>query len=345
MLNSVVEKAKRLNLGECSHGRNLCSHSGRRNPLFVTDSETDLPTRDFSATRGGFTSDTTPSGGGAGSHTSDFGPTPSQASVTHIPSPPGFDCSQDDPLSRTPLTVCGSPGAQTLAAVKQEAIRDRSLARTSGRTTVKSKTPRRRIARRGKIMREEYFEGMSWTRVFVSGPLDPEHNPYKFSCLICKDNVSIHTKSPREILRHYSSERHLRKDQRWSYKYLSVTDTITGIVKHRVRGKDGKLLTPYQLELELPNFIDAVLVDFGDRMPFFRGLHGRTARCHHLTRQQSSSTDLWINEGSFLPVFEDISIFRSLWSNLGSVMGLEASFLGFNWGKERLLVSTFDLVR
>ena len=58
MLDSVVEKAKRLNLGECSHGLNLCSHSGRRNPLFVTDSETDLPTRESSTTRGGFTSDT-----------------------------------------------------------------------------------------------------------------------------------------------------------------------------------------------------------------------------------------------------------------------------------------------
>ena len=191
-------------------------------------------------------------------------------------------------------------------------------------------------------MREEYFEGMSWTRVFVSGPLDPEHNPYKFYCLIC-NNVSIYTKGPREILRDYSSERHVRKDQRWRYEYLSVTDTITGIVKLRVRGKDGKLLTPYELELELPNFIDAVLVDIGDRMPFYEDY---MAGQRDVTTTPDNKVRIQICVlGSFLPVFGDISIFRGLWSNLGSVMGHEASFLGFNWGKERLSVSTFDLVR
>ena len=209
MLNSVVEKTSRLNLGGCSHDRNPRTLSGRRNPLFVTDSETDFPTRESSTSRGGFTSDTAQSDGGAGSNTSGPGHTLSQASVTHIPSPPGFGCSQGDSRSHTPLTVCESPGAQTLEALKQEAIRDRSAAQPSRRPAVRSNIPRRKISRGGKIMREEYFEGMSWTRVFVSGPLDPEHNPYKFYCLKCKDNVSIYTKGPREILRHYSSERHL----------------------------------------------------------------------------------------------------------------------------------------
>ena len=100
----------------------------------------------------------------------------------------------------------------------------------------------------------------------MSEPLVPVHNSYEFYCLICKYNVSIYTKGPREVLRHYSSERHMRKDQRRRYEYLSVTDTVTATVKHRVRGKDW---TPYQLELELPKFNNAVLVDIGDKMPCY----------------------------------------------------------------------------
>ena len=127
------------------------------------------------------------------------------------------------------------------------------------------------------------------------------------------------------------------------YEYLFVTDTITGIVKHRVRGKDGKLLTLYQLERELPKFFDAVLVDIGDRMPFYEdymaGQRDVTTTPDNRVRVQICVL------GFFLPVFGDISVFRGLWSNLGSVMGHEASFLGFNCRKERLSVSTFDFVQ
>ena len=40
-------------------------------------------------------------------------------------------------------------------------------------------------------------------------------------------------------------------------------------MQHQVRGKDGKVLTPYQLELELPHFIGAELVDIGEKLPFY----------------------------------------------------------------------------
>ena len=117
---------------------------------------------------------------------------------------------------------------------------------------------------------------------------------------------------------------------------MSVTDTITGVVKHRIRVKDGKLLTPYQMKLGLPKFIDAILFDIEDKMPFYEDyLAGQ--------RNVVNSPDNMVRVqicvlASFLPVFCDISVFRGLWSNLGIVMGHEASFLGFIWGKERLSV-------
>ena len=54
-------------------------------------------------------------------------------------------------------------------------------------------------------MKEEYFEGMVWTRTFVSGPVDPKWNPYKFYCQICKGNISIYGKGARAILRRYAT--------------------------------------------------------------------------------------------------------------------------------------------
>ena len=47
---------------------------------------------------------------------------------------------------------------------------------------------------------------------------------------------------------------HLRKDQRWRFEYLSKVDPIIRKTIHQVKGKDGKVLTPYQLDLEDPKF-------------------------------------------------------------------------------------------
>ena len=59
---------------------------------------------------------------------------------------------------------------------------------------------RRRVpGRSGKIMKEAYFKGIQWTRTFVTGPLDPEHNKHKFYCQICKANVSISQRAPERL--------------------------------------------------------------------------------------------------------------------------------------------------
>ena len=118
-------------------------------------------------------------------------------------------------------------------------------------------------------MEEAYFKGIKWTKIFVTGALDPIRNKHTLYCQICKANVSIKSKGGREIIRHYQSDSHLRKDQRWRFEYLAKTNEITGVTSHEVRGRDGHVLTPLELEREKPLFIDAPLVDIGDKYPFF----------------------------------------------------------------------------
>ena len=67
---------------------------------------------------------------------------------------------------------------------------------------------------------------------------------------------------------HHATERHLRKDQHWRYEHLAVEDPVTHVVHHHVRGRDGKLFSPLELEAELPNFIDVELKDIGAKLPF-----------------------------------------------------------------------------
>ena len=182
-------------------------------------------------------------------------------------------CSRTDVRSAGDHFQVDSPGAQTLAALKNEAIAEKSKPRSqkklrkgSSRDTGKGN---HRVPRGCKIMKEAYFKGMEWTKTFVSGPVDPRWNRNKFYCQVCKGNISIYGRGAREILRHHATERHLRKNQRWRYEHLSVEDPITKAVKHYVRGRDGRLLTPYELELKLPKFMDAELVDIGEKLPFY----------------------------------------------------------------------------
>ena len=170
--------------------------------------------------------------------------TPSRASEVQFLSPPLPGCSRDDPRSATPLMAGDCPGAQTLAELKREAALRKGKKSSKRSSKTESKRLTKAVWRSNKVMREELFEGMNWTRTFVSGPMDPVWNPYKLYCQICKGNVSIYGRGAKEILRHHSTERHLRRDQRWWYERLSVEDPVTGTMRHNVRGKNGRLLTP-----------------------------------------------------------------------------------------------------
>ena len=138
MLNSVVQRASRLNLG--SNTKSM-AHRPTRSVSGI-DTDTDVgsvsaitfdPHRDNSSI--GFTSE-------AESHP-DF-----QSSVT-LPTPPTVgDAGLIDPGSRTDSPAISSPGTQTLAAVRKEAINEQRQA--GKRVTARVKTsgqgrPRRRV--------------------------------------------------------------------------------------------------------------------------------------------------------------------------------------------------------
>ena len=190
--------------------------------------------------------------------------------------------SETDPLSLTPVTSLGirtstfradnatpSSGSGYSSTDYQPLS---ALGRTKDMETLPRSPPRKKtklLSKPGKVMKDAYFKGIQWTRTFVTGPVDPIHNKFKFYCMLCKTNVSIYSKGAMEILRHYKKEGHLRKDQKWRYVHLQETDSITGVITHQVRGKDGYVLTPFELERKKPRFIDATLIDAGGRYPFY----------------------------------------------------------------------------
>ena len=250
---------------------------------------------------------------------------------------------QIDLVSPVASTQPDSPGGQTLAALKAEAVSEKTKSGTRRRQSKKPTRPkgesRHRVPRACKIMKEAYFKGMEWTKTFVSGPVDPRWNPYKFYCQICKGNISIYGRGAREILRHHSTERHLRKDQRWRYEHLAIEDPVSGRVKHHVRGKDGRLLTPYELQLELPKFIGVELVDIGEKLPFYdeyaQGVDYMASSSDNRVRVQMSVL------GNYLRSYGDISTLRNLWRDVGVVVNHQSLFTDFDWSKERLSVSIF----
>ena len=173
---------------------------------------------------------------------------------------------------------------------------------------------------------------------FVSGPVDPKWSRHKIYCQICKCNVLIRSKGPKEILRHYATERHLRKDQRWRYEYLTIEDPLTQRPRYQVRGRYGKSLTNYQLQLELMHFIDCELVDIGDKLPFYEeamaGSNYMSSSPENLAKIQISIL------GHFLPLSGDIHVLRTLWQQIGVVVNHQALFSDVDWSTTRLSVSS-----
>ena len=341
VIESLIQKASQLRIGPEDDLENTLSKSGTRYPRRAGS----VSSGRHSDTSGAIRSD---------DNFSSIGYSYEGSDVAMIDAPPGtsggFSCGPHDLASSMDVLDAGSPETQTLAALKAEALGEKSK-RTRNRrgkitTKPQSSGARRKITRSCKIMKEAYFQGMEWTRTFVSGPMDPQWNPYKFYCQICKANISIYGKGAREILRHHTSEKHLRKDQRWRYEYLYTVDPVTRTKINHVRGQDGKLLTPYQLEMELPKFIDAPLVEIGKKLPFYdeymAGADYMSSSSGNRARVQLSVL------AKFLPFNGDIELLKSFWGDVGVIVNHQSLFTDFNWGEERLSVSSslfalFDL--
>ena len=106
---------------------------------------------------------------------------------------------------------------------------------------------------------------------------------------------------------------------------------------HQVRGKDGYILTPLQLEKEKPLFIDAPLVDIGDKFPFYDDYvatpGGKSNPDELRMTTQISSI------GTFVPRGGDLSLLRNLWTQFGVFTSHQGFFSDFDWRADILTVS------
>ena len=95
-----------------------------------------------------------------------------------IDAPPGtsggVSCGPHDPASDMGIPDADSLGTQTLAALKAEALgaKNKRTRNKRGKFTSKPQgsDTRRKITRSCKIMKEAYFQGMEWTRLWPDGP-------------------------------------------------------------------------------------------------------------------------------------------------------------------------------
>ena len=221
----------------------------------------------------------------------------------------------------------------TLSELREQPSTQKLQRKKSSKKTRKSKT----TPRRGVPMREEFFSKIGWTRSFISGPADTIHNPHMVWCHMCKKNFSVKTKGVVENLRHHRTEKHLRRDQRWRYEHLRSVDPVTGKIQHRVRGRNGKILSKVELAQELPKFIHTDFVDVGERFPFYEdNLKGSTTAL--VTPQSRSKTQICL-VGDFIQRQGDLTVLRNLWSGVGSFTDYQAAFHDFDWSDERITVS------
>ena len=246
---------------------------------------------------------------------------------------------QDDPSQAGFESAEQSSLDATLSELRTQTSPAPPLASSSG----KAPKRKRRKQTRGVPMREEFFSKIGWTRSFISGPADPLHNPYMVWCHICKKNISVKTKGTLEILRHHRTEKHLRRDQRWRYEHLKGVHSVCKKVQHRVRGRNGKILSEIELAKEMRHFMHVELVDIGERFPFYDDFIKGTSTTL-VTPESRAKTQIHLI-GNFVQQLGDIGMLRKLWSQIGSLTNYQISYCDFDWGEERISVSSLLSLR
>ena len=172
---------------------------------------------------------------------------------------------------------------------------------------------------------------------FVTGPLDPAHNQHKFYCQLCKANVSIYSKGAREIIRHSQGESHLRKDHRWRFKHLSVTDKKNWNYQTSSPRKGRSCTHSPGVRKEKPLFTNAPLVDVGEKFPFCDNYIANSGNQQTTEDKRASAQTALI--GSFVPHEGNIHLLQTLWSRVGEYMNHRDQFSPFDWRSATLTVS------
>ena len=259
MLNSVVTRASQLSIRDSPTMRKTQMHRPLSVRSCTTGSEGDLTSFGIDDVGRDIDSRGTTSGGDFWGD-EDTGNCSSRLSTMQVPWPHVPGSSRTDLIGTPTSGACESPGNQTLAELKQEASKAKNKSRKKPTTKGKVKNPRRAVTRSSRILRDELLDEMPWAFTFVSGPMDPRWNPYKYYFQICKGNVSI----------------------------------------------------------------------------YGRGVKVPTCRPLRKIRIQISILR------HFLPSVGDLGLLRGLWKDVGVVVNHQTLFSDFNWGKERLSVSSFD---
>ena len=94
--------------------------------------------------------------------------------------------------------------------------------------------------------------------------------------------------------------------------------------QHRVRGRNGKILTKIELAKKLLKFIHAELVDIGERFPFYEDFIKRTTTAL-VTPESRFRTQLCL-VGDFIQTHEDLLVLRKLWSRVGPTIHQDTFF-------------------
>ena len=116
---------------------------------------------------------------------------------------------------------------------------------------------------------------------------------------------------------------------------------MSGKIQHRVRSRNGKVLSKIELAKELPKLIHSELVDIGERFPFpFYDdfIRGRTTPL--VTPESRAKTQLCL-VGEFIPSHGDLSVLGNMWAKISSFTDHQAVLCDSDWGEERVTGSIF----
>ena len=161
-----------------------------------------------------------------------------------------------------------------------------------------------------------------WMTKFISGPKDPQNNPYSVYCHVCQISISTRGKGHHDIIRHWQRDKHFRKEQLYR-------DTHGMAVLDRKRN----VLTGHRLEREREIFSHASEFEIGTRYPFY-GMETSSPSDHvdpaatQLKMQLECLYDL-ISKGQQIPTL------RSVWKVVMSHLPSSELMSGMDFSEER----------
>ena len=111
--------------------------------------------------------------------------------------------------------------------------------------------------------------------------------------------------------------------------------------RFEVQDKIGNVSDPYELERELPNFIEAELVTREPRLPFVDELD--EGICRPSTDVNNRLNIQLSLIGTYLTSNGNLTALEHLWTNVGAFANKQNSSTDFVWDEEHLLVSPHTL--